>query len=296
MNTRSILAIISMLLLGACSSDENGTMSFTGIMDANTVRVSAETSGRILELPIEEGDEVTTGTVLARLESERTGYQLEQTDAQRTELAHSLAAAESRLDAARIQRDNLAKRLDRFKALLAQEAVTQQAVDDLETQLHAAEAEISAATASLSALRSRQAQIGAGQELVRRKMRDAEIVSPLDGRVLVRYTDAGELLAPGSPVCEIADLTDLWTKIYVSETELSAVKLGQYVKVHIDGSDDVLAGTVSWISSTAEFTPKTILTEETRTSLVYPVKVRVPNQQQLLKIGMPVTVTMDRVR
>ncbi|PLX31038.1 MAG: secretion protein HlyD, partial [Ignavibacteria bacterium] len=139
-------------------------------------------------------------------------------------------------------------------------------------------------------------QIGAGQDLVRRQLRDAEIVSPLDGRVLVRYTDAGELLAPGSPVCEIADLSDMWTKIYISETQLHMVKLGQHVKVRIDGSDDVLAGTVSWISSTAEFTPKTILTEETRTSLVYPVKVRVPNNDQLLKIGMPVTVTLDKSR
>ncbi|PLX32028.1 MAG: hypothetical protein C0600_03855, partial [Ignavibacteria bacterium] len=267
MNTRRIIVIASVLLFGACSSDDSGQLSFTGIMDANTVRVSAETSGRILDLPIDEGDEVSVGDVLARLESERTGFQLKQTDAQKTELTHSLDAAESRLDAARIQRDNLAKRLTRFRALLAQEAVTQQAVDDLETQLSAAEAEIAAAMASHSALRSKQAQIGAGQDLVRRQLRDAEIVSPLDGRVLVRYTDAGELLAPGSPVCEIADLSDMWTKIYISETQLHMVKLGQHVKVRIDGSDDVLAGTVSWISSTAEFTPKTILTEETRTSL-----------------------------
>lgn len=131
---------------------------------------------------------------------------------------------------------------------------------------------------------------------MRKHLRDAEILSPLDGNVLVRYADRGELLGQGSPVFEIADLKDLWTKIYVPETRLPGIRLGQPVKIRVDGSETELTGTVSWISESAEFTPKTILTEETRTSLVYPVKIRVPNDKQLLKIGMPVTVVMERAR
>jgi HlyD family secretion protein len=296
MNMRIIAILITGLTLASCGADDSGQLSFTGIMDANTVRVSSETSGRVIELLVDEGADVKKGDAIARLETERIGYQLDQADAQQTELTHSIAAAASRVNAAEIQRNNLAKRLTRFRALLAREAVTQQTVDDLEAQLQSADAEIAAASASLSALRSKQAQLGAGEDLVRKQLRDAEILSPLTGRILVRYTDTGELLGPGSPVCEIADLTDMWTKIYVSETQLPSIMLGQHVQVIIDGTEERLSGTVSWISSSAEFTPKTILTEETRTALVYPVKVRIPNEQQLLKIGMPVTVQLEKTR
>ena len=296
MNARIYTSLLVLLLTAACGDGNADAILYTGIIDANTVRVSAETPGRIIELAVDEGTLVSTGDVLARLETETLGYQLAQSDAQRDELAHQVASASSRLIAARAQRDNISTRLRRFRALLAQQAVTQQAVDDLATQFEAAEAEIASGEASLAALRSKEAQIGAGEDIVRKRMRDAEILSPLDGTVLIRYADRGELLGQGSPVFEIADLRDLWTKIYVPETRLPGIRLGQSVIIRIDGSESEVSGTVSWISESAEFTPKTILTEETRTSLVYPVKVRIPNQKQLLKIGMPVTVVMESAR
>jgi HlyD family secretion protein len=296
MNARIFTSLFIVLLVTACGDGNDDVLRYTGIIDANTVRVSAETPGRILELTVDEGALVSAGDVLARVATETLGYQLAQSDAQRSELAHQIAAAASRLGAARAQRDNIATRLTRFRALLAQQAVTQQAVDDLATQFEAAEAELASGEASLAALRSKETQIGASADIVRKRLRDAEILSPLDGNVLVRYVDRGELLGQGSPVFEIADLKDLWTKIYVPETRLPGIRLGLPVKIRVDGSDTELTGTVSWISESAEFTPKTILTEETRTSLVYPVKIRVPNEKQLLKIGMPVTVVMEKAR
>ncbi|MCB2203997.1 efflux RND transporter periplasmic adaptor subunit [bacterium] len=294
MKARIIILTVTLLAFSACGNGNDDALQYTGIIDANTVRVSAETPGRIIALEADEGNTVKRGDLLARVETERLDYQLAQSGAQQMELAHQITAAKSRLNAARVQRDNLATRLERFRALLKQEAVTRQAVDDLSTQFEAAEAEIAAAEASLAALQSKTGQIDAGQDIVRKQLRDADIVSPLDGNVLVRYADRGELLGIGSPVFEIADLSELWTKIYIPEKRLPEVMLGQRVSVRIDGSDEVLYGTVSWISESAEFTPKSILTEETRTALVYPVKVTVPNDRQLLKIGMPVTVTMEK--
>lgn len=295
--TRTLLAAASILLgvgLTACGNGDENEMTYTGIIDANTVRVSAETAGRVVHIGVDEGDEVAEGDLLVRLETERLDYQLAQTGAQQSELRHQVASASARLRAARAQRDNLATRLERFRALLTQEAVTRQAVDDLATQHEAAEAEIAAAEAALAALQSKITQIGAGEDIVRKQLRDAEIGAPLTGRVLVRYVDSGELLGVGSPVCEIANLEELWTKIYVPEPRLPGITIGQRVRVRIDGSDEEREGRISWISETAEFTPKTILTEDTRTSLVYPVKVTVRNTGQLLKIGMPVTVIVER--
>jgi HlyD family secretion protein len=294
MHCRLILVLLPLVLFSSCGDGEDATMTFTGIMNATTVRISAETSGRVVELRAEEGDPVTRDSVLAVLETERLGFQLEQSNAMLAELQHQTEAAALRLRAARVQRDNIARRHERFLALLAQQAATQQSVDDLRTQLDAADSELAAAQAALAGLRSKRAQIEAGGNLVRKQQRDARILAPLSGRVLVRYAETGELLGPGSPVFDVADFTDMWTRIYVSTAQLPHIRLGQEVSVSVDGVDTTLDGTVRWISDKAEFTPKTILTEETRTALVYAVKVSVTNRDEMLKIGMPVTVEIRR--
>lgn len=293
MNLRITLAL-PLLLLAACSDGNEAEMTFTGIMDANTIRISAETPGRVLSLTVDEGDPVVKDSVLAILETERLGYQIDQNDAMLAELQHQTAASEARLRAARVQRDNVAKKFERFKTLLSQQAATQQMVDDLKAQLDAADDELLAAESALAGMRSKRGQIEAGSSIVRKQQRDASITAPISGRVLVRYTEVGELLGIGSPVFEIADLKKMWTKIYISEKQLPLLHLGESVKLEIDGSDAALNGTVSWISNTAEFTPKTILTEETRTALVYAVKISVENSNEMLKIGMPVTVHVSK--
>lgn len=294
MSIRTFTLLLPVLLLAACGDGSENDMTFTGIMDATTVRISAETPGRVLALYADEGDAVSRDSCLAVVETERLGYQLEQSDAMLSELAHQVEAATLRLRAARVQRDNAAKRYERFRTLLGQKAVTQQAVDDLGTQVEAADAELAAAEAALAGLRSKRLQVEAGSDITRKQQRDARILAPLDGRVLVRYTEVGELLGLGAPVYDVADLRDMWTRIYVSEKQLPLLRLGQTVKVAVDGSDAVFDGTIAWISDQAEFTPKTILTEETRTALVYAVKVTVRNRDDILKIGMPVTVRIPK--
>jgi HlyD family secretion protein len=286
--------MLPLLLLAACSDRDEAEMTFTGIMDARSVRISAEAPGRVITITVDEGDTVTKDSLLAVIETERLGYQLDQSDAMLAELQHQTAASQSRREAARVQRENIARRYDRFKILLTQQAATQQAVDDLKAQLDAADAELAAAEAALAAMRSKRAQIEAGGDVIRKQQRDASVVAPLSGTVLQRYTEVGEFLGMGAPMFDIADLGEMWTRIYVSEKQLPSLRLGQRVRLAVDGSDAAFEGRVSWISDKAEFTPKTILTEETRTALVYTVKVTVANRNEILKIGMPVTVRIAR--
>ncbi len=112
----------------------------------------------------------------------------------------------------------------------------------------------------------------------------------MTGVITNKYYEPGEAVPPLAPIAEVISLEQVWVKIYLSETMLPQIKTGQEVKVKIDGSNQTLVGTISWINSKAEFTPKTILTPETRTSLVYAAKVLIPNKDYILKHGMPVEI------
>ncbi len=292
-----ITAMLSLVLLSQCSQKDDSTLRFTGILDATTTRVSAQNAGLVTRLLVDEGRLVSPGDTLAVIEASKLGYQIEQSEAQTVELERQKESARAQLRAATINRENLRLRLDRFTALLRSGATTQQSVDDLKAALDAADEQLTAARLALEALTEKQAQLASGRKIVQTQIRDAVVASPLAGAVLVTYTEPGEFLTPGGPVCEIADLTDMWTKIYVAEEQLPFITMGQKVQVQVDGMPDrSFEGTVSWISPRAEFTPKTILTEETRTMLVFQARIRIPNNDGVFKIGMPVSVILQKAR
>lgn len=159
--------------------------------------------------------------------------------------------------------------LRKYRQLLREGAISQQQHDEL-----AARVEVLTAQAKNVAI----------------QLQDAAIVAPLTGTVLTVYARTGEYVTPGSPIMDVADLSTMEVRVYVPLSKLPEIKIGQVVAVGVDGVVQPLNGKVSWIASEAEFTPKTILTPETRTTLVYAVKIKIPNPQGILKIGMPVDV------
>jgi len=284
-----------LFVICSCSEEKSAHMTFSGIMDADITRVSSQTHGIIKELKIDEGMEVGQGQTLASIETESLGYQLDQNRSAIEELGNQYKATLSQLETAKIEKENIGIKYNRFSALLQSKATSQQNVDDLKTQLDAANERIKSIQSSMDAVISKRKQVESGAKLIKKQVNDATITSPVSGRILVRYVERGELLSVGSPVCDIADLSLLWTKIYIEEKSLPFIKLGQNVRIKIDGIDDkTLEGRVSWISDKSEFTPKTILTEETKASLVFSAKIIVPNNNGILKIGMPVSVIVQR--
>ena len=295
MLSRIAICLTALLAFASCSKNNDTYFTYAGIMDVNSVRVSAQTPAMVASLTCEEGLTVHKGDTLATVETEKLGYQMDQSQSVIDEIDHQYQAAALQMKAAMTNRDNLKIRYERFSALLRSNAATQQSVDDLKTQLDAANEQLEAAKASLASLLSKKQQINSGMNVTRKQLHDANIVTPITGTILVKYTEVGELLTIGSPVCEIANLSELWTKIYISEKNLYAVKIGQKVQIQIDGlPQKTLEGSVTWISDKSEFTPKTILTEETRTTLVFPAKVTVKNPEGILKIGMPVSVLVPK--
>lgn len=191
-----------------------------------------------------------------------------------------------------------AREAARARLELAKEGSRREDIAEAEARLKAAQAAVGVAEAgrreidvqrqALEAAQARERELRAQLEVAKTQLSRAEIRSPLDGVVLTRNVESGEVVSPGTPVVTIANIEDLWMNVYVPENQTGLVRLGQAVRVNVDSFPGVgFAGKVVFISAESEFTPKTILTQEERIKLVYRVKVSLENEDQRLKPGMP---------
>ncbi len=278
-------------LLIACAARGNG-FAYTGRMDVDPIILSAQASGVIDSLSVKEGDAVRKGELLGQINTDRLQAQRRQQEAQLAELDVRRSAAEAQIRQAEAQlqftRDTLAK----TEKLLAEGGATRQRRDELATQATVGEQNLAGLPCNIKLISAQEDAAKAGIDLTDIAIRDARIVSPIDGIVLDKFHFAGELAAMGTPLLELANLEELTVEIYVPLAALGSIKIGEPATVSVDGVSQRFTGRVTWVASEAEFTPKTILTQETQTTLVYGVKIRVPNPGGILKIGMPVEVRL----
>ncbi|MCX5698069.1 MAG: efflux RND transporter periplasmic adaptor subunit [Candidatus Omnitrophica bacterium] len=232
----------------------------SGNIEGDEVRLSFRVQGQILELLADEGKVVKTGDIVAKLNTDELAKIRDNAQAalKATEYQHSL----DKLD------------YERAENLLKAGAISAQSRDTAKTKFDADQANVDALKASL--------------ELANTRLGFAELVSPLDGYVIVKSALQGEVVQIGVPVFTVIDLNNIWVTAYINETDLGRVKLGQEAYVTADTyPGKKYKGRVSFISSEAEFTPKFIQTTEERVKLVYRIKVRVDNSTLELKPGMP---------
>lgn len=186
------------------------------------------------------------------------------------------------------QISNLSKDLNRIKKMMKDGAATAKQLDDIEGQIAMANKQKNAYNAQLASTQKQADAIQAQIAVLDDKIKASTLRSPIDGTVLEKYCELGELASPGKAMFKIADMQNINLKAYVSGNQLASIKIGQEVTVRIDSEDNSkeFKGIISWIASQAEFTPKIIQTKEERVKLVYAIKVRVKNDG-VLKIGMP---------
>jgi len=296
-----------MLFAAACSSDGARADAY-GNFEADDLIVSAEGSGRILQFIAEEGGQLKAGDTVGTIDASQLSLRREQLEAsiravaaRSPAIAEQLAVFEKQSAAVRQQMATLEREKRRVEALIRNDAATPKQLDDLNAQLEAAQRQLdvvagqqTATNASLSVQKGGLlAEITPLQKQISQlddQIAKCRITNPVAGTVLVTYAEAGEVTAMGKPLYKIADLSSLVLRAYVSGNQLSSVKIGQEVKVSVDagdGSMKELTGKIIWISPKAEFTPKVVQTREERVSLVYAVKISVPNADGMLKIGMP---------
>ncbi len=289
--TATGLLVLALLWMGC---QRNGSeQAYTGEVEATTVQVPALTGGKILRLFVETGDTVVTGQVIACTDTTELCYQKEQLKAGLEKVAMQRKLAETSLSRARNDAEYLEKKLKRFQQLYEQNSIPQQTLEDVENRYQAARAALESARQQFLGIRAEEKKLRAQLKLLTKKIHDATVRSPLSGIVSAKYYEAGEVVPPGRAVVEVIRLEKVWVKIYLSERILPRIQVGQSVTVRVDGLESTLPGRIAWISPRAEFTPKTIYTPETRTSLVYAVKVNIDNPNHVLKRGMPVEILLN---
>lgn len=287
---RKLLKFAAMsLLLSACDSTPD--YDATGIFEATTVVVSAETSGKILSLPISEGDSVRAGQQIAVIDTALLTLQLKQLQSQRQAAEGTMPDIAVQAAALREQIAHQQHECERLGRLLADGATTQKQYDDAQAQLTVLRGQLDALLSTLGKNRSSISDNAIAllyqSEQIEEQIVRSIITSPLSGTVLIKYAEAGEFATPGRPLCKIADLYNIYLRAYFTASQLADIAVGREVTVIADyGGDEQYEypGTITWIAQESEFTPKSIQTRDSRANLVYAVKIAVKNDGRL-KLG-----------
>jgi HlyD family secretion protein len=281
-----------------------------GNFEADELIVGAEASGKIIQFSVEEAQTLNAGTVVGRIDSTQLVLKVAQLKAniravaaKSPAIAAQLAVFEKQLNANKQQLATLQREKQRIENLLKKDAAVPKQLDDLNAQIEQVQRQMDVVTEQRSAsdanLNTQKngllAEILPLQDQIAQiedQIAKCKIVNPIDGTVLTKLVEAGEVTSFGKPLYKIANLQQIILRAYVAGDQLGSIKVGQDVKVAIDGPDNTMrdfTGKISWVSSKAEFTPKIIQTKDERVNLVYAIKIMVPNDGTL-KIGMPAEV------
>lgn len=293
------------LMLFSCHSNKD-KFDASGTFESDEVIVSSQLGGELLSFNVEEGDALSAGEVVGHIDSTDVALQKQQVQATIQSLQEKTADVEPQIKLLRdqlavqqTQLNNLLKNQERFQNLVASGAATQKQLDDINTQVEAmrkqmlvTEQQINVQRSSVgtqnSTVLSQKKPLQKQEAQLAEQLSKANISNPINGTVLTKYAEAGEVTAPGKALYKIADLSYLNLRAYITGAQLSTIKLNQQVQVFIDsGANNYrqYTGTIIWISDKAEFTPKTIQTKDERANLVYAIKIKVKNDGYL-KIGM----------
>lgn len=288
--------ILLAICLAACGSKEK-EYDATGTFEATEVTVSAEQSGALLRLALDEGDNIMAGSEVGLIDTTQIWLKLRQADATKTVYQSQKPDLEKQIAATRQQLENAQTEKKRYQELVNDGAAPSKMLDDATNQVKVLQRQLDALVSTLntqlSTLNSQLSTVDVQKNQLWDQLRKCHIVAPISGTVLEKYVEQGEFAVTGKPLFKMGDTHNMYMRAYVTTAQLEHVKVGQKVKVFADFGNEQrkeYAGTVSWISSRSEFTPKTILTDDERADLVYAVKIAVKNDGAI-KIGMYGEVT-----
>ena len=312
--------ILPLLLIAAVSCNKSSDYDASGTFEADEIMVTAEASGKILNLKLEEGDALQQNQQVGIIDGKGVELQREQILASMNALeqktndaAPQISVLETQINAQKSQiailqeqLNNAVRERNRTANLVKSDAATRKQLDDLNGNVTVTQKQIAAANAQLATLNQQIASAKAQVNIQNRgilseknptekkvlqideQLKHNVISAPIQGTVLTKYLNQGEFATMGKPVFKMANLSELVLRAYITGDQLAKVKVGQEVKVLVDAGDNKtkeLKGKIDWISQKSEFTPKTIQTKDERANLVYATKIRVKNDGYL-KIGM----------
>lgn len=282
------LIFISVVLFVGCKNKTDQADAF-GNFEATEVIISAETNGRILKFDEKEGSLIEKGSELAIIDTILLNLQKGEIDAGIKSVRTRIGSINAQNDIINQQIENIKVNIGRIEKMLKDDAATLKQLDDLTGQEAVLQKQIAANNTQKTSVAAELSVYDSKKATLNEQFKRSSVRSPLSGTLIEKYSEAGEITAAGKPLAKIADLSLMKLKVYVSGSQIGKIKIGQKCTVRIDDGNKgyrSFAGTISYISEKAEFTPKIIQTKEERVTLVYAVNIDVINDGSL-KSGMP---------
>ena len=286
---KTVLFTAFVTVLASCQSPEK--YDATGLFEATTVTVSAETSGKLVSFAVDEGDSLEIGQQVGLVDTTLLVLQRKQLHSQQLSTEKSSPDIAAQAAALRSQIAHQQNECDRIARLLANGAATQKQSDDANAGLRTLRGQLEGLLSTLDKNRSSITESASAlqyqKEQVEEQIRKSRIIAPITGTVLQKYAEQGEYATPGRPLFKMANLNDIYLRCYFTASQLAHIRIGQEVTVIADfgGNEQYeYAGKIIWIAQESEFTPKSIQTQDSRSNLVYAVKVAVKNDGRL-KLG-----------
>ena len=297
--------VLASSVIISCNGNGNG-FDASGTFEADETIVSSEMAGKLLSFNVKEGMQLSKDSIIGMVDATNINLQQQQVEASINALNQKTADVnpqiqllQNQIAVQQSQLDNLLHEKTRIENLIKADAATGKQLDDINAQIDVVKKTMSVTQQQINVQRNNTAtqnrSILSEAEPLRKRVAQlkdqkqrANIVNPVNGTVITKYAQEGEITSAGKALYKIADLSELNLRAYVTGVQLPAIKLNQTVKVMIDEGAKKYkeySGTIIWISDKAEFTPKTIQTKEERANLVYAIKVKVKNDGYL-KIGM----------
>ena len=287
---KKIAILLTAIIFISCNKNNEKADAY-GNFEATEITVSSESNGKIEFLNVEEGAQLKKGSLVGLIDTLQLHYNREQLKASIETVQSKSTSVLSQINVLNEQLKTAKIEQTRIQNMYAENAATKRQIDEIDGKVKVIEKQISSVQSQNAPILNEIKSIKVQIEKLDDQIKKSKISNPVDGTVLTKYAEPSEITAFGKPLYKIANLNEMELRVYVTETQLAQIKIGQKVTVAIDADNDTkkYEGNITWISAQAEFTPKVIQTKEERANLVYAVKVAVKNDGSL-KIGMPAEV------
>tara|TARA_R110000868_G_scaffold174940_1_gene411805 strand:- start:18374 stop:19252 length:879 start_codon:yes stop_codon:yes gene_type:complete len=284
---KKILLLLIFSTLFSCNNSDDKADGY-GNFEATETTISAEANGKLTFLNVEEGVLLEPNAQIGLVDTTQLYLNKQQLIASRNTI---FSKSKNVLSQDKVLQEQLKTTLiekKRIENMYAENAATKRQLDEIDGKVNVLKEQIKSVGTQNAPITNEAKSIDVQIEKINDQILKSKIINPIKGTVLAKYAEPNEITTFGKPLYKIADISQMTLRVYVSETQLPKIKIGQKVTVKIDSGTAMknYNGTISWISATAEFTPKIIQTKEERVNLVYAVKVTVVNDGSL-KIGMP---------
>lgn len=287
---KNIALLVLAMFIISCNENNEKADAY-GNFETTEITVSSESNGKIEFLNLEEGDVVEKGKTVGLIDTLQLYYTKMQLIASQKTVSSKSGNVLSQKQVLQEQLKTVKIEQTRIKNMFSENAATKRQVDEINGKVKVIEEQIKGVGTQNAPIKNEANSFSVQIEKINDQIKKCNLVNPIKGTVLTKYAEPNEVTTFGKPLYKIANLEEMNLRVYISETQLSSIKIGQQVKVKIDDFEQTkeYIGNIIWISSQAEFTPKIIQTKEERANLVYAVKIRVKNDGSL-KIGMPAEI------